>query len=179
MFRRLIYGPGWWLLYLPTKLIVRFVTTVLNISIGSFAALIGASKVSNQSTTLSQVSERVQTSLIVKPSAKGGFPRFGGEMPTMSIAAGGGGTGAKSPPSFQDDQGTREGERILDKVGEMAEDGRNQAQESTKRLSETRPREERTVLRERIEGELPNPKKRMFEEPRIVENQNERIRDEL
>ena len=153
----------------------RFITTIINIIISTFAALLGSVGTSGQASE-----HQLSRSLIIKPSAKSGsgFPRFSGrDMPAMSIAAGGGGTGAKAPPSVgQDKQDTSKGESLLDKVGKMVEESREE-DEGPSRGS--RHADESTVLRERSEEEPPNPKKRMFEESRVSENQGERVRDEL
>ncbi len=165
--RRILYGPGWWLLYLPTKLMWRLSSAFFNIFIAIFTAT-GAVK---QSAALSNASEAVSTSLFVQPSATtGGIPTFDATMSAPSIDVGGGGKG-QSPP--QASQG--EGKSLSEEVGKMAE-AIQQAEEA--KVESSQPAPQGTVLRERRSDEAPNSKKRMWEEPSQQQGEA-RQRDEL
>ena len=174
VFRRLLYGPGWWLVYLPTKLLYRLAVYFVQILIGTLSFAAGAIGARNQSLGLSQSS----ASLAQKPTGTGAIPRFlAGHKPPM-IRVGGGGQGAKMPSPGEATQGQhgqreQEGEKSMsDKIGEMAEESREKG-------SGEQEAQQSTVLRERTEEDGPsNPKKRMWEEP-IGRGQEGRQRDEL
>lgn len=158
-FRRILYGPGWWLLYLPTKLMWRLTSAFLNVSI-AILSVAGAAK---QSAALSNASEQVSTSLIVQPSAtSGSIPTFDAAMSAPSVGVGGG--GKSQPPQGEDKN------NLSEQVGKMAE-ASQKAEEA--KVESAQPEHQGTVLRERRSDEPPNPKKRMWEEP--VQQQ----RDEL
>lgn len=165
-FRRILYGPGWWLLYLPTKLMWRLTSAFVNV----FIAILGAAGATKQSAALSNASEQVSTSLIVQPSATtGGIPTFKAAMSAPSINVGGGGKGQAPPHAPQD-----EGKSLSEEVGKMA--GAVQKAEEAK-VESSQPAPQGTVLRERRSDELPNPKKRMWEE--APQPEEARQRDEL
>ena len=154
VFRRILYGPGWWLLYLPTKLMWRLTSAFLNVLI----AFLGATGASKQSATLSNVSEQVSTSLVVRSSAtSGGIPTFEASMSAPSMNVGGGGKGQPPPQAPQ-----VENKSLSEGVGKMAEASQN-AEEA--KVENSQPEPQGTMLRERTSDEPPNPKKRMWEEP--------------
>ena len=138
-----------------------------NVTLGAFVNLIGAGGPSNPSSVLSN-----SRTLIVQPSATGAFPRFRPDMVAPSIGVGAGGQGAKAGASGQVEQGD---ESLMDKVGKII-DGSEQGQGQ---LSQPDPTEEGTILRERRADEPLNPKKRMYEEPPLPQQEGERARDEL
>ena len=156
----------------------RFISVILQISITAFAGFVGAiGGSSGQDSALSQhVAESVSyasTSLIVKPSASGGFPKIQKDMPAPSIAAGSGGEGAKALP--RDEQGGPEGGSVLEKIGEMIDETGQDSEPTSGESEKESLGNEGTVLRERSEDEAPNRKKRMFEE----QDEQGRGRDEL
>ena len=157
---------------------LRFISTLLQISITAFAGLVGAtSGSSGQRPALSQHASgsisSASTSLIIKPSASGGFPKIQKNMPAPSVAAGSGGEGAKVPP--RDEQGGSEGGSILDKIGEMIDQTKQDSAPAIEEHETAKDGLEETILRERSEEDPPNRKKRMFKEP----DEGERVRDEL
>ena len=166
-FRRILYGPGWWLLYLPTKLMWRLTSAFINVLI----TILSATGAARQSAALSNISGQVSTSLIVQPSATtGGIPTFEEAMSAPSINVGGGGKGQAPPQASQG-----EGKSLSEEVGKMAE-ASQKAEEA--KVESSQPAPQGTVLRERRSDEPPNPKKRMWEEP--AQRQEEaRQRDEL
>ncbi|MCJ1306517.1 hypothetical protein MMC25_000160 [Agyrium rufum] len=185
-FRRILYGPGWWFLYLPTKWAYSLVRLFVNVSFGALAGLLGAVSSasggagSGNKAALESVSSKVSTSLVVKPSATGrGAPRFGAGMAAPSIAVGAGGQGAKSE---REGEGTKESGSLLDKVKDMIDESRQTGDEAGDSKDSLKggaeqggeiPGEE-TVLRERRPDEKPNPKKKFQDPPPI-----EPPRDEL
>lgn len=99
-------------------------------------------------------------------------------MSAPNVAAGGGGAGAKEQPLNA--RNTRNTENtISEEIGKMAE---NSGVLSAGSRDESAANDvdavgqQSTVLRERREDELPNPKKRMWEEPLP---KKETIHDEL
>ena len=155
----------------------RFVSVILQISITAFAGSVGAiggssGQDSALSNHVSEIISSASTSLIVKPSASGGFPKIQKDMPAPSIAAGSGGEGAKAPP--RDEQDGPKGGSVLEKIGEMIDETRQDNEHASGESEKENLGNEETVLRERTEDEAPNRKKRMFEE-----QDGQRVRDEL
>ena len=174
VFRRILYGPGWWLLYLPVNLVWRLLTFNTRVVLSLFATIAGSLGRAKQSSAILQASERLSTSLIVKPSATGGFPRFRSDMPAPSIAVGAGGSGAKAKqpdqPAVKSDGG------LSDRVGNMAEATHK---DSSSADGESIEKVHGTTLREPSSNEAPNPKKRMWEENIGLAAEENPRRDEL
>lgn len=163
VFRRLIYGPGWWLLYLPTKWLWRLSLFAVQLLVGSLSAVAGTVGAKNQSSALSQASEGISTSLAQKPTGTGKIPTFRPNSPAPSVNVGAGGQGAKMQQPEQPSQ--EEDKSLSDEVGEMAEQSQKEQQIQPEKTVHTAGEQQGTVLRERREDEPPNPKKRVWEEP--------------
>ena len=184
VFRRLIYGPGWWLVYFPLNLLWRLGLFAVQFCIGSLSAATGAVEAKNQSSALSRTSQQTSSNLAQKPTGTGKIPKFLPGMQAPSIAAGAGGRGAKNqqPPPLSQSQDTS----LSSQIGSMAEGSQKPTSEEegtqkgeVGKEKQTADNEQHgTVLRERRLDELPNPKKRMWEEP-LGSSQPERPRDEL
>lgn len=106
-------------------------------------------------------------------------------MSAPNIAAGGGGAGAKEQPLNPKKNTKLTENTISEEIGKMAENsgdlsaGSPSREESSINDVEAVGQQQQqctTILRERREDELPNPKKRMWEEPLP---QKETIHDEL
>ena len=163
------------------------VTLLLQVSIGAFVNLTSAFGGSSKTSALSSVSTQISSSksLIVKPSATGGSPKFRADMSAPHVNVGVGGKDMRSEGSRENDQD--EGS-LLDKIGQMTEDsgqgkqssqsGGEPAQSGGEAYQVGNPDQE-TVLRERNTDEPPNPKKRMFEEPPPPVTEAKPVRDEL
>lgn len=155
VFRRWLYGPLTWFLIWPLKLVFRIV-------FGVFGLATASSAVTSSVATPSQPS----TSLIVKPSATGGPPRYQNQ-PQHYVRVGGGGRGYlqggdPSPPGPYSHQ-----------VGKMAEQKQQQQQEEVPdhpQFREQRQEQDKgpvrrgdgTILKESDKPR--NPKKKMWEE---------------
>ena len=174
VFRRLIYGPGWWLLYFPLRTLWGVAASIVQVLFGSLAAVSGAVGAKNRSTALSQASESLGTS-VLGTGRRAGIPTFPPGMAAPAVKVGGGGYGAKAQNAQPQQPGGSGGESSMsDQVGEMVEKG----QQAGDRKAE-QP-QEGTVLRERTaEDGPPNPKKRMWEEPGGDVSQEQKPRDEL
>ncbi|KAF2806077.1 Sec20-domain-containing protein [Mytilinidion resinicola] len=152
VFRRFLYGPLWWFLYLPLKYTYKLVLALLSV-----AGVTGGTA----STTSVAISASQSASLIVKPSATGRPPaRMPGQQPYMR--AGGGGQGAKSDPS---DEGS-----MSRQVGQMAESAQQQeGQQEQQQGEKAKDVPRRGDGQPLVESDKPrNPKKRMWDED--VEN---------
>lgn len=101
-------------------------------------------------------------------------------MSAPNIAAGGGGAGAKVQPLNPKNSETTEN-TIGEEIGKMAENSGDltagsREESSINDVEAVGQQQSTTILRERREDELPNPKKRMWEEPLP---KKETIHDEL
>ncbi|KAI0151920.1 Sec20-domain-containing protein [Hypoxylon sp. NC0597] len=157
IFRRLLWGPMWWLVWLPLKLIFKTTIGVSNAVAkrGSQGASPGSDSATIQSMSqqAQMNNEGVPTAQVIYESQK---PQESSDsvMEEVRKAI----NGSESEP-----------------VEEHSKTGEDDAQEDQK---------QETVLRERNDDEPPNPKKRMMEEDPGTQQDNhdgsdERIRDEL
>ena len=176
VFRRLIYGPGWWLLYLPTKWLWRLSLFAVQLFVASLSAVAGTVGAKNQSRALSQASESIAKSLAQKPTGTGKIPTFRLNSPAPSVNVGAGGQGAKMQQPQQPSQ--EEDKSLSDQVGELAEQSEKEQHIQPEKTVAVEGERQGTVLRERRDDEPPNPKKRMWEEP-IDRSQGVALRDEL
>ncbi|KAL8948134.1 MAG: hypothetical protein Q9222_005658 [Ikaeria aurantiellina] len=173
VFRRILYGPGWWLFYLPTYLAWRVVYFAAHLALGLSASVARYTSAGNQSTAITNPLQHSKFTLHEHPSAKGDLPKFSSGMSAPSIQVGGGGRGQPAPQaanSLEDKE-----KSISDTVGEMAEKTLDATATSSSAPEQTR---QETMLRERKADEAPNPKKRMWEE-KVATAEEQRSRDEL
>ncbi|KAI4263457.1 MAG: hypothetical protein L6R42_001400 [Xanthoria sp. 1 TBL-2021] len=170
-FRRILYGPGWWLLYLPITVVWQAAVFIIQSFLGAFASIIGVLGATKQSTALDQASVRISATSSEQPSAAGQIPTFPAGMSAPFIRVGGGGKGQPSPQKPQDERQT-----MSAAVGEMAQKDSGTISSGSSAAAEG---SEGTVLRERAPDELPNPKKRMWEENAAPQGDSSRPRDEL
>lgn len=127
LFRRVLYGPLWWLVWMPVKLVARFVFAVLS--------AVGVSSTALQPSS-GPLADGVSTAI----------------YDTATAVTGGTVTGS-STAWDQQPSAHADGERIIDKIGKMAEG----KQEGTN-IDDISPEEKRR------QDELPrNTKKRMYE----------------
>lgn len=167
VFRRLIYGPGWWLLYFPLRTTWRLAVPIIQFLLGPLAALSGLAGAKNQSSAIAQASESLGTS-ISGTGSRAGIPTFPAGMSAPAMRVGGGGYGGKAEHAQSQSGENGKPGTLSDEVGKMAEqshqvDGTQAGQGSAAKQQQ---QEGGTVLRERTaEDGPPNPKKRMWEEP--------------
>ncbi|KAF2459891.1 hypothetical protein BDY21DRAFT_377471 [Lineolata rhizophorae] len=126
-FRRFLYGPLWWLVWLPVKLVWSALASLVAAAASANADPNAAGSSSSGSSSSLARAARGPTSrppLIVKPSAKGGPPKIDwmSDQGAPYVRAGGGGAGAKDEedPSLRGSMSQR--------VGQMAEASREQGQ---------------------------------------------------
>ncbi|KAG9235744.1 Sec20-domain-containing protein [Amylocarpus encephaloides] len=158
IWRRLLYGPTWWLVWFPMKIVLRTSTSLLTAA----GVIGGASNIEAVSSSITTQSSVVHNSATGKLSA----PAGGNGPPAPSIRVGGGGRGAPmSGPNIPPEQTYAPPGTISEKVGQMIDGSRD----GTRQYHEEDSQEE----------EPRNPKKRMWEEEVAVEKETRRSRDEL
>ncbi|OBT89152.1 hypothetical protein VE02_01655 [Pseudogymnoascus sp. 03VT05] len=161
VFRRFIYGPAWWLVYLPLK-------AFWNAWMGVFTVL----GLRGASSAVSVSSQSVGTTIMPASGTAAQATMSGTGAP--QVVRGGRGNAKPPKPPQEDD----EGRPLVDIVGEMAEDTRAQGQEQPQEpaqpeSNEGQPQEEQVQ---------PNPKKRMWDsevEARKEAEAEQKRKDEL
>ena len=130
---------------------------VVQLLIWGLAILAGSLGFSKESQALGQENLRISSKFDPTATARGKFeiPTFQRGMPAPSIRAGAGGSGAKS----ENIDGQGSGTSMTDNIGKIAT-AKNEPAHEIKNQNE-----EETTLRDRREDELPNPKKKTWEEP--------------
>ncbi|KFY08752.1 hypothetical protein V492_05956 [Pseudogymnoascus sp. VKM F-4246] len=156
VFRRFIYGPAWWLVYLPLKMF-------WNAWMGVFTVL----GLRSASSAVSVSSQSVGTTIMPASGTAAQATMSGTGAPVVR----GGRGNAKPPKPPQEDE---EDKPLSEAVGEMAEDTRAQGQEQAQAQPEGsggQPQEEQVQ---------PNPKKRMWDSEVEAQKEAEQKRkDEL
>lgn len=179
VFRRLIYGPGWWLLYFPLRTSWWIAASIVQVLLRPLATLSGAVGAKNQSTVLAQASESLSTS-VLGTGSRAGIPTFPPDMSAPAMRVGGGGHGGKAEHAEQQPGGSGQPETLSDQIGKMAEQSQGVDDKQAEQGEKPQQQSEGTVLRERTAGDgPPNPKKRMWEEPIADGEHTNKPRDEL
>ncbi|TKA81364.1 hypothetical protein B0A49_00271 [Cryomyces minteri] len=173
-FRRLLYGPLWWFLWLPLKLTYRLVFSLL-----AAIGLTGSAARSNTTALSASTATTTTTTrppLIVKPSASNGppprRPNMSGQAPY--VPAGGGGAGAKVQPGSNSPSNVHHS--LSEQVARMAEASSKPAPKPPHRAPAQQQQAQRSggddQGERRGDGQLlqesdrpRNPKKRMWQEP--------------
>lgn len=177
VFRRLLWGPTWWLVWLPLKLLFRSAVTVTSV-VGRQRSSQEAGLASDAATMRSTVSQQQQQQVYMNNEG----------VPTAQV-------------SYESDQPQEISDYVMEEVekiiNESAEEGSPEATdaaggEAEKAQDAGQRGEEGTVLRERRADEPPNPKKRMMEDDASSTqeqqqqhqkqdsgNSDERVKDEL
>ncbi|KAI2622916.1 Sec20-domain-containing protein [Hypomontagnella submonticulosa] len=154
IFRRLLWGPTWWLVWLPLKLIFKSAVGVSNVvgRRGSQEVSPGLNPATIQSASqqVQMNNEGVQTAQVTHSE----MPRESSEATMEAV------------------------EKIISNYNESSEEPPSSDDTQT---GEKEEESEETVLRERKDDEPPNPKKRMMEEDPSTQQDSsgERIKDEL
>ncbi|KAK3995493.1 protein transport protein sec20 [Cladorrhinum sp. PSN332] len=162
--RRILYGPTWWLVWLPVRTVFRTGKGVVNFAGGS-----GAPKATME---------------VVVPGEGGGLRRTTviavgeeGAVPTIEIGRPKPEPELESVKSGEGEEEEEEEESMIEKVGRIVEDTLGY-KEGMYLPEENRTDEELVQEEEGVEEEVQrNPKKRMWEEN--VEVEREAVRDEL
>lgn len=152
IFRRLLFGPGWWLLWMPLKLFWRLSVFLL----GS----IGLSSTNLQKSNVTQGS--------LSQAATHSRPTFGQDsFRSVNVPPKGGGWGQPAQPA----QASAESEDgMVDQIGKMIEKAKEKFGSELDADAEAESSEEQPEYAESV-----NTKKRMME----LEKEQERLKDEL
>jgi protein transport protein SEC20 len=164
VWRRLLYGPTWWLIWFPLKMFFRGwigVFTAMGL-IGGQKADVGVSSVLSRET-------------VVHSSGTRG-PRVtlsGSRAPSIKVGGGGKGGPMKPRPTGTPQGSTAEslGESVSEQVGKIIDESGEDAVEDEEKSEDAAEGEE-------VENQ-PNPKKRMWEEDKEAVKEAERNKDEL
>ena len=197
VFRRILYGPGWWLLYLPLRSTWWLISTVLLSPVLAIFGAVGGGKIGNSTTSVSVLGGRISSSTsVIVTAGRGSIPTSPVDMPAPSIRVGGGGQGAKADPHHPAGSNLQSNS-MIEEIGEMAEKGKESQRDQESQPHQEQEQEEgqvqeqghdqdqqsqegATVLRQRKPEDGPrNPKKRMWEEPVGDAAHANRPRDEL
>ena len=153
IFRRFIYGPAWWVIYLPMKL-------VWNACMGVFTVLGlrgGGNAVSSVLQSSSMAATIIAGTATVQATVSGtGAPHMAGRA----------GRGNLKPPSDTTDPAS-----LSEEVGQMVEERREQAQAGE---TEEQPRQEQREEEQKHEGH----KQGQIQEEHILRNPKKRVWDE-
>lgn len=141
VFRRILYGPLWWLVWQPLRLVWWVVTMTLT-SVG----ILGGQKGGLVSSNMTMTSMSMPHSQVARPTWSGDRPAA-----YIPLGAKGGGWGVQRPQDTPEADSKKE-KKMIDQIGEMME---AKAVEVDK---------EETFLKERKEEGPSNPKKRMYEQ---------------
>jgi protein transport protein SEC20 len=158
VWRRLLYGPTWWIFWFPMKIFLRSLTGVLT-GFGIIGSSSSVPAVSNSITTKPLVTHNSATGKLSMPSGAQGPP---------SIRVGGGGRGAPmSGPNTPPEPSRPPPGSYSEKVGKIIDDSKEEyvVDEAGEDIT--------------TEDGQRNPKKRMWEEEKEAVKHSQRSKDEL
>ncbi|KAK3695155.1 hypothetical protein B0T22DRAFT_534076 [Podospora appendiculata] len=163
VFRRLLYGPLWWLVWLPVRTVWR--TTGWAVSLGS----------AEENGTVTAGGGEGGARMLVRDTERVRGVGVGEEGAVPTVLVGGGGRG---------EEGSSDPDSLVDKVARIIEDSlplSSEEQMAAAEANRTAEEEAKAEAEKEIEGEQqqPNPMKRMWEEEREEGRQAQRVRDEL
>lgn len=141
VFRRLLYGPLWWLVWQPLRLVWWLIVMTL-----TGVGVVGGDKGAVASSAVTRGSSGLTTISVERPTWPAGRP-----APYVSLGAKGGGWGVPRPQETPETDTKTMEKNMVDQIGEMIEG------------KDSRKVTEETVLKDRTVGNPSNPKKRMFE----------------
>jgi protein transport protein SEC20 len=169
IFRRFIYGPAWWLIWLPLKMFYKAWMGVF-VAVGLRENRDGVFAVSSSSAAIpSRPPLIVHSSGTRKPKPTNMKPPSGGR------GVGAGGLGAKTGDHMRDDDYGK----IMEKVGKIIDDSQESVVPESAVESEVEVEVEDVDGTEPGEKIEPNPKKRVWIEDEEVKKEEIRQRDEL
>ncbi|KAH7364560.1 protein transport membrane glycoprotein-like protein Sec20 [Rhexocercosporidium sp. MPI-PUGE-AT-0058] len=170
VWRRLLYGPTWWLVWFPMKMFIKGWMGVFT-TMGLLGGDLPSSSVSvGVSPVLSSV---VNQATVVHSSGTRGPRPTGGPPGAQHVQVGGGGRGAP----MRQGQGSvpeRSGESVSEQVGRIIDESQNH-----EGADETSVKDSQEGEQVSEEAEPRNPKKRMWEEPVEAEKEAQKKHDEL
>jgi protein transport protein SEC20 len=164
IFRRLLYGPLWWLLWFPLRIFFRSWMGVL-----TALGLVGGSDIAVSSMSMVAARETV----VHNSATRDSMPTISGAN-APSINVGGGGRGAPMKPTYQPRRSVPEGSGgvLSEQVAKIIEESENTA-DSDPGVGEGSGQSEAEPEQQ------PNPKKRMWEEEKEAGKEEQKNKDEL
>ncbi len=167
IFRRFLYGPLWWFAWFPMKMFFGATSRVLT-TMGVFAG----------STAGSSVSSIVASQSVIHNSAtRRPMPTISGaRAPNVNVGGGGRGAPMQQSATPQSNVPESPGETMSEQVGKIIDDSQSEA--TTEEQTREKPSQDQQDVDPQVKN-LPNPKKRMWEEPVEAEKQAQRKKDEL
>ena len=150
VFRRLIYGPAWWLIWLPIKILYKSLVGVV-----SAIGLLGGTGVAVSNGTVNDLPSQISGTWVSMSSAAGS---------QASVVMGDGGTGTFQPGastySAIEDVG-----KIIDESNKPSQEGEQNTEDSSGEGSKPEPEHgQKDASIEQQAGSQRNPKKRIWEE---------------
>jgi protein transport protein SEC20 len=162
LWRRLLYGPTWWLIWFPLKMFFKGwmgVFTAMRL-IGGQKPDVGVSSVAGRETFIHSSGTRVPSVVM-----------SGQRTPSIKVGGGGKGGPMKTTSTPQGSPAEPSGESVSEQVGKIVDE------------SDDIPIEDEGTSQDAVKGDQaenrPNPKKRMWEEDKEAAKEAERKRDEL
>ncbi|CZS94640.1 related to protein transport membrane glycoprotein Sec20 [Rhynchosporium graminicola] len=171
VWRRLLYGPTWWLVWFPMKIFIRSWMGVF-----TFLGLFGGDpeKEAASVSVSPLMSSMVSQATVIHSSGTRGSRATGGPPNSQHVQAGGGGEDA-FVGHHQGSVSASSEESMSEQVGKIVDEIQNH--EGAEEAPAENPQEEEPVSEE---AEPRNPKKRMWEEPpQKAEQQAQKKHDEL
>ncbi|KAG4426613.1 hypothetical protein IFR04_000044 [Cadophora malorum] len=154
VWRRLLYGPTWWLVWFPMKMFIKGWMGVF-----TTMGLLGGDPTSMSVSVSPAMSSVASHATVVHSSGTRGPRPTGGPPGAQHIQVGGGGRGAP----MREDQGSMpepSGDSMSEQVGRIIDESQNQDGADEKSAEGSQEGEQAAE-----EAEPRNPKKRMWEEP--------------
>lgn len=149
VWRRLLYGPTWWLVWFPLRTFFRgwkgVITTLMSSGSGA--------EVSSVVTGSVTAATSIAASSVVHRKATRGAKVPGVKPPSVNVGGGGRGAPMKGP-NVPGAVKQGDGESVLEQVGRIVDESKDAAEAVAEESTDD-------ALKE---GEQPNPQKRMWEE---------------
>lgn len=168
IFRRLLYGPAWWLLWFTPKIFIRSWIGVFNFMgmiNSSPTAEIGVSSVAGSQSVIHNSGTRSPMASI-----------SGARAPTIRVGGGGRGASmrpAETPSSSDPEQGGPSDESLSEQVGKIIDESNQEANDGSSADNGEQAGEGQAANQ-------PNPKKRMWEEDKeAAKYEEQRKKNEL
>lgn len=160
-FRRVLFGPIRYFVYLPTKWALQLLSAIANLVLGLFAGAVASDRASPVS-SLQNTQASAQHSIATAKA-----PRRDPNLPQPSMNVGGGGTkGAAAAASAEGQKASADAapQSLMDKVADMAQ-ATHDKESQTEHQESQQAHQHVTVLRDRRPDEPVNPKKRQMQGP--------------
>jgi protein transport protein SEC20 len=168
VWRRLLYGPTWWILWFLPRMFFR----------GCFGILTFMGVIGGQKTDVGVSSVAGGETVVHSSGTRGPKVAMAGQKaPSIQVGGGGKGGPVKATGTPQGNPHEASGDSVSEKVSKIIDESGDAPIEDEGAGSEKGASDE-AVKREEVESQ-PNPKKRMWEEGKESATKAERKKDEL